>query len=150
MSHWELQEMLEAIIELLFRSHPCGLRVLVGEIPAPSFEDLVMRALEENILLNFEKADQILSLYDNNYQIRIGGVDMNIEFSLLLILLLPGFLSLWIYKQITVEDIDRRGEWTQVALGFCFGVLNLFIYSLISKTINVDVPIIENMTFQFQ
>ncbi len=47
MSHWKLQEMLEAIIELLLRSHPCGLRVLVGEIPAPSFEDLVMMIHQE-------------------------------------------------------------------------------------------------------
>ena len=42
MSHWKLQETLEAIIELLLRSHPCGLRVLVGEVQAPTFEDLVM------------------------------------------------------------------------------------------------------------
>ena len=42
MSHWKLQETLEAVIELLLRSHPCGLRVLLGEVPVPSFEDILM------------------------------------------------------------------------------------------------------------
>lgn len=69
---------------------------------------------------------------------------MNIDFSLLLILLLPGFLGLWVYKQISVEDIDRRGEWTQVALGFCFGVLNLFVYSLTSKLLIRIFPLLKN------
>jgi hypothetical protein len=48
-SHWKLQETLEAVIELLLRSHPQGLRVLVGEIPAPTFEDLLMMLHREGV-----------------------------------------------------------------------------------------------------
>lgn len=55
---------------------------------------------------------------------------MNLDLSLVLLLLLPGFLSLWIYKQGTIEDLDRRGEWTQAVLGLCFGVANIFVYIL--------------------
>lgn len=65
---------------------------------------------------------------------------MDMDFGLLLILLLPGFLGLWIYKQTTVEDIDRRGEWTQVAIGLCFGVTNLFVYFIFMKLILLKWP----------
>jgi hypothetical protein len=42
MSYWDLADKLVSVVELLLQSHPCGLRVLTGEVPAPSFEDLVL------------------------------------------------------------------------------------------------------------
>ena len=42
MSVWDLAKRLVSVVELLLQSHPCGLRVLTGEVPAPSFEDLVL------------------------------------------------------------------------------------------------------------
>ena len=34
----------------------------------------------------------------------------------MLIYLLPGFLGLWVFKNMVQEDIDRRGESTQIAI----------------------------------
>ena len=44
-----------------------------------------------------------------------------------LILLFPGFLSLWVYKQITVEDLNKRGETTQIGLAAIFGTVSLMV-----------------------
>jgi hypothetical protein len=57
MSHWKLQEMLETVIELLLRSHPCGLRVLLGEVPAPSFEDILMMLHREGVPISEVRVD---------------------------------------------------------------------------------------------
>ena len=52
---------------------------------------------------------------------------MSLDFSSLLLLLLPGFWSLWVYKHITSENLDKRGNWTTVSLGLCFGIFNFLV-----------------------
>lgn len=47
---------------------------------------------------------------------------MSISFPALLIYLLPGFLGLWVFKNIVQEDIDKRGESTQIAIALLLGI----------------------------
>ena len=47
---------------------------------------------------------------------------MSISFPALLIYLLPGFLGLWVFKNSVQEDIDRRGESTQIAIALLLGI----------------------------
>lgn len=54
---------------------------------------------------------------------------MSLDLTTLILLLLPGFWSLWVYKHITSEDLDRRGDWTQVSMGLCFGIVTLLCFS---------------------
>ena len=58
---------------------------------------------------------------------------MSITFSELILYLLPGFLGLWVFKRIVQEDIDKRGESTQIAIGLLLGISGLFILFLINK-----------------
>lgn len=60
---------------------------------------------------------------------------VEIAFSELLVLLLPGFLSLWVFGRVTAEDFDKRGEWTLVSLGLCFGMSNLAVLMLVSLVV---------------
>jgi hypothetical protein len=56
----------------------------------------------------------------------------NLDFTQLILLLLPGFWSLWIYTPFTGYDLEAR-EWqvkAMMALGF--GVFNLMLLSLIN------------------
>ena len=47
---------------------------------------------------------------------------MSISFPALLIYLLPGFLGLWVFKNIVQEDLDKRGESTQIAIALLLGI----------------------------
>lgn len=58
---------------------------------------------------------------------------MSINFSELVILLLPGFLGLWVYKRIVQEDIDKRSESTQIAIGLLLGISAFCMLFLINK-----------------
>jgi hypothetical protein len=58
---------------------------------------------------------------------------MSFGLSELLILLMPGFLSLWVYKRISVEDLDKRSEVTQTALALFFGLMALMSASLVDS-----------------
>ena len=58
---------------------------------------------------------------------------MSITFSELILYLLPGFLGLWVFKKIVQEDIDKRSESTQMAIGLLLGISGLFILFLINK-----------------
>jgi hypothetical protein len=51
---------------------------------------------------------------------------MSMNFTELLILLLPGFLGLWTFKRIVQENIDKREESTQLALALLLGLSSLF------------------------
>lgn len=52
---------------------------------------------------------------------------MSISFPALLIYLLPGFLGLWVFKQSVQEDIDKRGESTQIAIALLLGIFAIFL-----------------------
>ena len=52
---------------------------------------------------------------------------MSISFPALLIYLLPGFLGLWVFKRSVQEDIDRRGESTQIAIALLLGISAIFL-----------------------
>jgi len=56
---------------------------------------------------------------------------MSINFAELLILLMPGFLGLWTFKRIVLENIDNRGESTQLALALMLGLSSLFCLFLL-------------------
>ena len=47
---------------------------------------------------------------------------MSISFPALLIYLLPGFLGLWVFKNIVQEDLNKRGESTQIAIALLLGI----------------------------
>lgn len=47
---------------------------------------------------------------------------MSISFPALLIYLLPGFLGLWVFKNIVQEDLNKRGESTQIAVALLLGI----------------------------
>ena len=47
---------------------------------------------------------------------------MSISFPALLIYLLPGFLGLWVFKNIVQENLDNRGESTQIAIALLLGI----------------------------
>lgn len=47
---------------------------------------------------------------------------MSISFSALLIYLLPGFLGLWVFKNVVQEDLNKRGESTQIAVALLLGI----------------------------
>jgi len=68
---------------------------------------------------------------------------MSLSFPALLILLLPGFFSLWVYQGLALEDIHRRGEAHVVAIGLMFGLLNLGVWTL------VDCLFCANLTIRF-
>jgi hypothetical protein len=48
----------------------------------------------------------------------------------LLVLLLPGFWSAWVYWKISRDDKQETNEWSTVALGFSFGIVNLGIFTM--------------------
>jgi hypothetical protein len=56
---------------------------------------------------------------------------MSMNFVELLILLIPGFLGLWTFKRIVQENIDNRGESTQLALALMLGLSSLFCLFLV-------------------
>ena len=45
--------------------------------------------------------------------------------------LLPGFLGLWAFKRVVQEDIDKRGEGTQIALALLLGMSALALLSAV-------------------
>lgn len=47
---------------------------------------------------------------------------MSISFPALLIYLLPGFLGLWVFRNIVQEDLNKRGESTQIAVALLLGI----------------------------
>ena len=68
---------------------------------------------------------------------------MSLVFAELIICLLPGFLGLWVFKRIVQEDIDKRGEFTQVAIALllsmsAFFFLNTLYYALKNPWISPD------------
>ncbi len=54
---------------------------------------------------------------------------MSISFPALLIYLLPGFLGLWVFKNIVQENIDNRGESIQIAIALLFGISAIILLS---------------------
>lgn len=75
---------------------------------------------------------------------------MSLTFPLLIILLLPGFLSLWVYRGFTLEEIHKKGEWHYCALGLLFGVLNLGAFLLPSKCfIHSFVSLLQSESAEF-
>nr|WP_321502224.1 hypothetical protein [uncultured Dethiosulfovibrio sp.] len=56
---------------------------------------------------------------------------MSLNIGDLLVQLLPGFLSLWVFSRITAENLDNRSDWILVMLGLCFGMFNLSVVSLL-------------------
>jgi hypothetical protein len=56
---------------------------------------------------------------------------MSISFSELLILLIPGLFGSWVYKRISTENLDNRGEIVQAGLAMLFGIFSLCIVSII-------------------
>ena len=42
---------------------------------------------------------------------------MSISFSELILYLLPGFMGSWVFKRIVQENMDKRSESTQIAIG---------------------------------
>ena len=63
---------------------------------------------------------------------------MSISFSELILYLLPGFLGLWVFKRIVQEDIDKRSESTQIAIGLMLGISGFFALFLVNKILNCD------------
>lgn len=57
---------------------------------------------------------------------------MYIPFAELVIYLLPGFLGLWVFKRVTQEDIDKRGESTQIAIALLLGMSAFCLLALVS------------------
>ena len=49
----------------------------------------------------------------------------------MIIHLLPGFLGLWAFKRVVQEDIDKRGEGTQIALALLLGMSALALLSAV-------------------
>lgn len=58
---------------------------------------------------------------------------MSISFSELIIWLLPGFLGLWTFKRIVQEDLDKRGESSQIALAVLLAMFAFFLLFLTHK-----------------
>lgn len=59
---------------------------------------------------------------------------MSLSFAELIIYLLPGFLGLWVFKNIIQENLDNRTESTQIAIALLFGIsglLALFVMNFI-------------------
>lgn len=56
----------------------------------------------------------------------------------LVLYLLPGFLGLWIFKRIVQEDIDKRSESTQIAIGLMLGISGFFALFLVHSIVNSD------------
>ena len=54
---------------------------------------------------------------------------MSLTFAELIVCLLPGFLGLWVFKRIVQEDIDKRGEFTQVAIALLLAISAFFACS---------------------
>ena len=50
---------------------------------------------------------------------------MSLSFAELIIYLLPGFLGLWVFKNIIQENLDNRTESTQIAIALLFGITGL-------------------------
>ena len=55
---------------------------------------------------------------------------MSLNFPELIIWLLPGFLGLFVFKRIVQEDIDKRGESTQIAIALLFGLFSVGLLHL--------------------
>ena len=60
---------------------------------------------------------------------------MSLSFPSLIILLLPGFLSLWVYQGFTYEELHKKGDWHYGSLGLMFGVADLGLHSLLMQLI---------------
>ena len=56
---------------------------------------------------------------------------MSLAFAELIICLLPGFLGLWVFKRIVQEDIDKRGEFTQVAIALLLSMSAFFFLNIL-------------------
>ncbi|MEA4876805.1 MAG: hypothetical protein VB083_02745 [Aminobacterium sp.] len=67
--------------------------------------------------------------------------NLEINLSFLLILLLPGFVSLWVFKRITKENMDKRGEWMVFVLGCCFGVADIASFSILRSLLESVWPL---------
>jgi hypothetical protein len=59
-----------------------------------------------------------------------GESVMALNLLTLLVLLLPGFWSAWVYWKISRDDKQETNEWSTVALGFSFGIVNLGIFTM--------------------
>ncbi len=55
---------------------------------------------------------------------------MPLNLTTLLVLLLPGFWSTWVYQKISRDDKKYNGEWMNAAMGFSFGIVNLGIFTV--------------------
>jgi hypothetical protein len=65
------------------------------------------------------------------------------NFAELLILLMPGFLGLWTFKRIVQENIDKRGESTQLALALMLGLSSLFSLFLLDVAFSaIGLPVL--------
>ena len=58
---------------------------------------------------------------------------MSMTFSELVVCLLPGFLGLWVFKRIVQEDMDKRGESTQIAVALLLAMFSFFVLSLLRR-----------------
>ena len=65
---------------------------------------------------------------------------MSLTFPILVILLLPGFFSLWTYQGFSYEDFDKYGEAHVVALGLAFGMLDLGAYRMLGCKYLLNLP----------
>ena len=73
---------------------------------------------------------------------------MSMNFAELVLYLLPGFLGLWVHKRIVQEDIDSRGESTQVAIGLLLGMCGiglLFLLHEMLEAISVYLPNVHDV-----
>lgn len=72
---------------------------------------------------------------------------MTLSFPALLILLLPGFFSLWVYQGFCFEDVHKRGEAHVISLGLMFGMVNIGVYGLLGlmPCFDLTLPINDNV-----
>lgn len=68
---------------------------------------------------------------------------MSISFPALLIYLLPGFLGLWVFKNIVQEDLNKRGESTQIAIALLLGISAIACLCMINFLLSFSPVIAE-------
>ena len=61
---------------------------------------------------------------------------MSISFPALLIYLLPGCLGRWVFKNIVQEDVNKRGESTQIAIALLLGISAIACLCVINFTLS--------------
>ena len=78
---------------------------------------------------------------------------MSLNFSELIIWLLPGFLGLWVFKRIVQENLDERGEITQGAIALLLALASLFMLFLtghLTDKVSIDALSLRNEDISFQ